>query len=60
MECCWVFAAWRIALASHVGSVEFGVGREKYVLKKRDGVEDVIYSFLEDQARFLKKGETLQ
>lgn len=52
--------AWRIALAPHVGSVEFGVGREKYVLKKGEGVEDVIYSFLEDQARFLKKGETLQ
>lgn len=53
--------AWRIALATHVGSVEFGVGREKYLLRKGEDVEnDVIYSFLEDQAVFLANGETFQ
>lgn len=53
--------AWRIALATHVGSVEFGVGREKYLLRKGEDVEnDVIYSFLEYQAVFLANGETFQ
>lgn len=53
--------AWRVALAPHVGSVEFGVGREKHVLRKGENVENVvIYSFLEDQAVFLSEGETFQ
>jgi hypothetical protein len=38
--------AWRIALAPHVGSVEFEVGHEMHVLRKGEDVEnDVIYSF---------------
>ena len=53
--------AWLIALAPHVGSVELAVGRDKYLLKKGDDTEnEVTYKFLENQAEFLAKKETVE
>lgn len=53
--------AWRIAMAPHVGSIELAVGREKYLLKKGDDTGNwVTYTFLEDQAVFLAKKETVE
>lgn len=53
--------AWRIALAPHVGSVEWAVGRDKYLLKKGDDTEnEVTYKFLENQAEVLAKKETVE
>ncbi|KAE8553138.1 hypothetical protein TMatcc_007438 [Talaromyces marneffei ATCC 18224] len=54
--------AWRIVLAPYVGSVEFdGGGRRKYLLRKGKDVEnDMIYSFLEEQAMFLERGHIFQ
>jgi hypothetical protein len=44
--------AWRIARSPQVGSVEYSLGREKYVLEQ--GKEsDVTLAFLEDQAALL-------
>jgi hypothetical protein len=55
------FLAWRIAMAPQVGSVEFAVGDGKYLLRKGKDVEnDVTYSFLEDQAMLLARGESTE
>jgi hypothetical protein len=53
--------AWRIAMAPHIGSVEYSAGNEKYLLKSGEGTEGALMEkFLNDQATLLVKRESIE